>query len=485
MRRVVLILAVLVLAACSGRDDDGVLDVAFIGQPEDAFEQGLRIGPAAQLVRASTQQGLVRLNAAGEVVPGIAERWIVTDDGESYIFRITEFDLPNGERLTATMVRDSLRRTIARLDGTSLGLDLQKVAEIRAMTGRVVEIRLKSPMPGLLQVLAQPELGISADAARTGPMSAARDGDAWLLEAMAPELRGQPSQPEWGEGMRAIRFQTVPAEQAAQGFQQNRYDLILGGRIQDLPRASTSTFSRATVRLDSAIGLFGLDVRQQRGFLADAANREAIALAIDRNAIASALGIGGWSASARIVPADLPGVAPSPDRWEGLSLDQRRTRAAQRAAGWRASNGSAPSVSLALPEGPGSDLLFASLAKDLLAVGIVLERAAAESRADMVLRDRVARYAGPRWFLNQFNCSISPRICSEDVDFLVSLATDAANAEEEASYLLEAESTLAATNLYIPLGAPIRWTQTRSEVEGFSENPWGFHPLFPLTLAPI
>ena len=485
MRAAFLVSLGLLLAACSGREDDGVLDVAFIGQPDDAFEQGLRIGEAAQLVRASTQQGLVRLNASGEVVPGLAERWIVTDDGESYIFRITEFDLPDGERLTATAVRDSLRRTISRLEGTSLGLDLQKVAEIRAMTGRVVEIRLKSPMPGLLQVLAQPELGIAAEVARTGPMTAARDGDTWLLEAMAPERRGLPSQGEWGEGLRAIRFQTIDAETAARGFQQNRFDLMLGGRMEDLPRASTSTFSRAAVRLDSAIGLFGLDVRRRSGFLADAANREAISLAIDRTAIAGALGISGWNATTRIVPNGLPGITAAPERWPGLSLEDRRARASERAAAWRSASGAAPRVSLALPEGPGSDLLFASLASDLAAVGITLERASGGASADLVLRDRVARFAGPRWFLNQFNCTISPRVCSADVDFIVSLAVDAANAEEEASYLLEAENALAATNFYIPLGAPIRWTQTRADVEGFSENAWAFHPLFPLTLAPI
>ena len=485
MRCAFALLFVLGLAACGGRGDDGVLDVAYIGQPSDAFEEGLRIGSAAQLVRASTQQGLVRLNAAGEVVPGLAERWIVTDDGESYIFRITEFDLPDGSRLTANTVRDSLARTIRRLDGTSLGLDLAKVAEVRAMTGRVVEIRLKSPMPGFLQLLAQPELGITLEAARTGPMTATREGDTLLLSAMAPELRGQPSQADWGEGLRSIRFQTLDAESAARGFQQNRFDLMLGGRVQDLPRASTSTFSRAAVRLDSAIGLFGLDVVRRQGFLAAPENREALALAIDRGAIANALGIGGWASTTRIVPGGLPGVEPAAERWADLAPDQRQARAAQRVAAWRAASGSAPRLVVALPAGPGSDILFDRLSADLAAVGIELRRATAGTAADLVLRDRVARFAGPRWFLNQFNCRVSPRACLEDVDFLVSLAVDAANPAEEASYLLEAEQALLAANVFVPLGAPIRWTQTRAEVEGFAENAWAFHPLFPLTLAPI
>ena len=45
--------------------------------------------------------------------------------------------------------------------------------------------------------------------------------------------------------------------------------------------------------------------------------------------------------------------------------------------------------------------------------------------------------------------------------------------------------TLLAANLYIPIGAPIRWSMVRAGLEGFSENPWNVHPLFPLSRAPI
>jgi hypothetical protein len=42
--------------------------------------------------------------------------------------------------------------------------------------------------------------------------------------------------------------------------------------------------------------------------------------------------------------------------------------------------------------------------------------------SDLVLVDRVARYAEPRWFLNQFNCSIGSGPCDADADFLVGQA---------------------------------------------------------------
>ncbi|MBL4857711.1 MAG: peptide ABC transporter substrate-binding protein, partial [Erythrobacter sp.] len=70
------------LGACSAGADDGEVDVAYIGTTASLFSSDRELNAGAQLMRSAQRQGLVRLNAQGEVVPGLAERWIVTDDGE-------------------------------------------------------------------------------------------------------------------------------------------------------------------------------------------------------------------------------------------------------------------------------------------------------------------------------------------------------------------------------------------------------------------
>lgn len=474
------------LASCGVADDDGVVDIAYI--QTGAVEDEDQVVPSSmqRLVLAASRQGLVRFNEVGDVVPAIAERWIVTDDGRSYIFRITEFDLPDGTRLTAPVVAASLRRTIARYEGTSLGLDLAKVTEVRAMTGRVIEIRLSSPMPALLQLLAQPELGIGVARGVTGPMSVSENGSTQVLEAIPPEARGLAEQPGWEDMTREVHLTPYADTEAARAFSQGEVDMIMGGRMASLPLAVTGALSRGTVRLDSTLGLFGFEVAKREGILASPAGREAISMAIDRSALVQQLNLGGWAETTRIVPSGLPGYTPGADeRWSGLSIEQRRARAAGVVRNWRNTTGLDAAVSVSLPQGPGSDFVFVSLQRDLAAIGVVATRAGEGEAAHLVLKDETARYVGARWFLNQFNCRVSPGVCSEDADFLVQLALDAANPEEEASYLAEAEATLLATNLYIPLGAPIRWSQVRAGVEGFSENAWAFHPLFPLSRAPI
>src|SRR3990167_5095195 len=152
--------ALALLAACGSSDDEGVVRIAVVGDAEAPFEKGLRLSTPAQQVRAATIEGLVAIDENGAVVPAIAERWIVTDDGMSYIFRLRNSEWPDGKPMTAEQVRDSLRRTLRDLSGTSLGLDLAPVSEVRAMTGRVIEIRLSSPMPDLLQLFAPPQMGV-------------------------------------------------------------------------------------------------------------------------------------------------------------------------------------------------------------------------------------------------------------------------------------------------------------------------------------
>ena len=355
------------------------------------------------------------------------------------------------------------------------------------MTGRVIEIRLKSPMPGFLQVLAQPELGIVIGDTPTGPMSMATGRENSLsLAAMLPEARCLPIQPDWAETVRGVRLTASDARSAMRAFSDGEAALVLGGTLATLPLADLGPLSRGTVRLDSALGLFGLDVLHSEGFLATPTNREALALALDRADLIKPFNIAGWKPTTRVVSPGLPDdTGLVGERWEGIDLDARRATARQRVAAWKAEHGGRLDLRLALPEGPGADTLFAGLASQYATVGITLVRARNGQAADLALRDRVARFGGARWFLNQFHCGMSAAICSEDVDFLVQMAVQAQDPQEQAGYLVNAENALAAFNAYIPLGAPIRWSLVRSGVVGFAENPWAVHPLFPLTRAPM
>ena len=478
--------AAMALAGCGTAEDELVFDIAFIGQPEELQEQGLRLSPAGQHLRAATREGLVALSEDGEIVPAIAERWIVADDGSSYIFRLRNSNWADGEPITGEQVRDQLRRTIERLRDTSLGLDLAQIAQVRAMTGRVVEIRLRSPMPDFLHLLAQPEMGLERGGEGAGPMALSSDGEELILTAQPPSRRGLPESENWQEGFRELRVRALPPAEAVEAFETGRADLVLNGTIADLPLANVGALSRGTVRLDAVTGLFGLEIRNEYGFLASVANREAVAMAIDRSTLMQPFNVGGWTQTTRIVAPGLPddGGAVG-ERWQDLSIGQRQQIAAGRVAAWESATGSDLVLEIYLPQGPGSDLLFTRIARGLAEAGISARRAERFGTADLALKDRPARYAGTRWFLNQFNCRLVSGPCSEEADALVQQSLATLDAQRRAVLLAEAERALIDANVFIPFGVPIRWSLVRGGVSGFEENRWSVHPLFPLAQRPI
>ncbi|MEO0058071.1 MAG: hypothetical protein RIT17_1544 [Pseudomonadota bacterium] len=484
MRFWLALLLIATLGSCGPANGGGPINIAVIGAPESLFQQGVRLSPAAQHLRAATSEGLVSLDPAGQVVPALAERWIVTDDGLSYIFRLRDGTWPGGEEITATDVRRLLRDSIVRLRGTSIGLDLSKIKEVRAMTGRVVEVRLTGPMPDLLRLLAQPELGLIKSGSGAGPMVMSREdgGSAARLSALPPEARGLPAREDWEELARPLRVTAMAAPKAVDAFSRGDVDLVLGGSIADFPLAEAGPLSRGTIQVDPALGLFGLVIREERGLLADPARREALSMAIDRAALIQPFGLGGWQASTWIVP---PGqfTAPPvpPQRWEDLSMAQRRDTAAARIRAWSAGAGRDAKVRLGLPPGPGSDLLYRQLAREWGAIGVTVERVAPGKGADIELRDNVARFFSPRWYLNQFNCSLAVGLCSPEADALVRRSLFERDLAAREKLLVEAHAALVAREVYIPLGAPVRWSLVRGSLRNYLANQWGLHPLFPLS----
>lgn len=485
LRTGLLLIGPAALVGCDALSTNGPVEVAIIGQPTDLFEEGTRLTPAAQHLRAASREGLVGLDPAGQVVPALAERWIVTDDGRSYIFRVRERNWPDGEPLTARHVVDALQEALNSLEGTSLGLDLAKITEVRAMTEKVVELKLSGPMPDFLRLLAQPELGLTRNGSGAGPMIISRDEEQSLarLSALAPQERGLPRRQDWEAKSRALAVRALPARRAIEAFSQGEVDLVLNGSLVSFPAIELGPLSRGTIQVDPAQGLFGLAFRSDAGVLADPARREALSMALDRAALISPFGLGGWQPTSWIVPpASLEGANLPPSRWEELSLDERRAVARRRLNAWRASSGEDEIVlRIGLPPGPGSELLFNNLAKQWATIGVRAALVRPGAGAELEWRDRLARYSGPRWYLNQFNCELENGLCSEAVDALVRASIAEADLGAKRGLLVEAHATLVKEEVFIPLGAPVRWSLVRGSIENFEPNPWGLHPLFPLS----
>src|SRR5215210_5615687 len=180
MRRFIalLLMAVLALVPAACRNQrEGAIKAVVIGDPPRLRDPALGpLSAADSVLLQNVAQGLVRFDAGGNIVPGLAERWNVSDDGMSYIFRLAAAKWPDGHKITAEQVARALKRSIAARSKNPLKDSLGAVSEIVAMTDRVIEIRLLAPRPNLLALLAQPEFGILRGGHGSGPFRYAPAG---------------------------------------------------------------------------------------------------------------------------------------------------------------------------------------------------------------------------------------------------------------------------------------------------------------------
>lgn len=473
------LLALIGASGCSDRGDSGPVVVSVIGDRDDFTEPLANLpDPGAKLFLEATAQGLVAFDAAGDILPALAQRWIVEEDGRSYIFRLRRAFWTDGSRVTASDVARLLSARIAALRRLDPDGPLDAFEAVVPMTGEVIEIRLAAPRPFLLQMLAQPQMALLSRTGGTGPYRASRRPGGLLLKPVdAPEEAEAEEADATLPGWRTHILRAERAALAIARFGKGHAALVLGGRLTDLPLLVAGGIDRNAVRFDPVQGLLGFAVTTDNGPLEDDAVREAVSMAIDRDQIPTLFPLGGWAVTNQIVPRqlDLPAV-PARPRWADLPLDERQVQARAAVDRWRAAHGAPPPLRIALPAGPGSRLLFGLIARNLGAIGLPARMVAMKADADLRLIDEVAAYDSALWYLGRIGCARRVH-CSSLAETRLQEASLAATIEERMARTAEAEAIMQAHNGYIPLGAPVRWSLVTRRLDGFTASPRARHPL--------
>jgi oligopeptide transport system substrate-binding protein len=477
----VLLAAAVVLAPSCRPPPEGAANVVVIGGEPELVDpaSGPLSTPDAVLLQ-NVAQGLVRFDASGNIVNGLAERWNVSDDGLSYIFRLASMEWPDGTKITAQQVARLLKRQLGRRSKNALKDTLGAVDDIVAMTDRVLEIRLIAARPNLLPLLAQPELAILRDSQGTGPFSAVGPGGQVSQIRLMSEVISTSEEVTRRE---EVLLSGAPPEQAVRAFADGKAHLVLGGTFADLPYARAVRLPRGSVRFDPASGLFGLVPTTADGPLADREIRQLLSQSIDRDTLIAALNVPGLAARATVLEPGLDGMpAPIQPAWFGTPLAERR--GALLATAQRLSEGDErPTIRIFLPAGPGSDMLLSRLAADWGAIGFTVERVKTLAAADLRLFDALAPSASAAWFLRNFHCGAVP-LCEPQVDELLDAARIAQVPPQRYALLYDAALQIDDLQLFIPLGAPVRWSLVASRIQGFAGNRYARHTLTDLQQNP-
>jgi peptide/nickel transport system substrate-binding protein len=484
MRRTSLLLLMAALAfASSGcrKQPEGAVKVVVIGgKPRLADPaKGPLTLPEAVLLQ-NVAQGLVRFDAAGNIVPGLAERWNVSDDGLSYIFRIASSRWADGRKITAEQVARLLERQLSSRGKNGLKDSLGAIDDVVAMTDRVIEVRLLAPRPNLLSLLAQPEFAIVRNGHGTGPFTAVPAGAGGGLR-LTREIVSADEESSVREEV--LLDGTPTAAAAVLNFAAARSDLVLGGTFADLPYAEHANLPRNSLRFDPASGLFGLVPLKSGGLLDEPEVRRLLSQAIDRDGFVTALAVPGLAPRATLLEPGLDGMPPPvAPPWFG-------TAKVDRLAGLQAAidelfpKAEKPTIRIALPQGPGADLLFQLLSRDWGALGFKIDRAESGADADFALIDNVAPSSSPAWFIRRFRCAVVP-VCDSDADDLMDAAREIPVPAQRYALLAQAAEKIDEAQLFIPIAAPVRWSLVSRRIEGFAGNRFARHTLTGLTQRP-
>lgn len=482
-----LVLALL-LAGCGGGNREGQVSVSVIGRETRLRDPAVatpRQADAALL--GATAQGLVRLNAEAQVEPGLAIRWAISDDGLYYTFRLDR-ELADADRV-ARILRRLIRRHLA-IDPTS-GLDA--VREVVAVTPEVIEMRLSAPRTELLTILAGPGFALLDRGQGSGPLLIdGKVGRLTLLRAkpvaaLADDARAQ------ALADRRIRLRGERAALAVARFVDGDAALVAGGGYNDFIYARVADIPPRSIQVDPANGLFGFRVGRSSSPAMAPEIRQALSMALDRNAVGAALGAPGWRPAQAILPPGLTDLAePSRPFWAQAFANVRgsdrqafaiRVGTARRIVGiWRSQQAEADGplrIEVAMPEGPGSTILFVAIRRQWRAIGIDAVQVRSTDAADLRLIDAVAPADLADWYLSWFLCARG-RPCSEEADKAFAIARSTTDPALRARMIGEAEQRLAAIAPFIPIAQPLRWSLAAPDLPGFRLNARAVHPLAPL-----
>jgi ABC-type oligopeptide transport system substrate-binding subunit/class 3 adenylate cyclase len=302
--------------------------------PQDADPKSAIAWPNIQLCMQLFDR-LVEAWPERTIVPSLAERWEISDDGLRYVFHLRDgLTWSDGRPLTAGDVEFGIKRVLdPRSPGSSVAIyfvlengqdyylgnnDDADAIGVRALDDRTVEFRLVAPAPYFMSVMNRPDAGPQPRHAIE------RDGDTWteparqvvsgpfaVVERTGETLRLRRRAEYAGDrpgNVEEVEIDRAPLSAALQRYDGGEQDLILvryTPRVADLlpgvrPDAilGAATWS-AYIRFDHTSPVTG-----------NIELRRALAHAVDRDALSTAVAANLVVATGGVVPPALQGHTP-------------------------------------------------------------------------------------------------------------------------------------------------------------------------------
>jgi ABC-type oligopeptide transport system substrate-binding subunit/class 3 adenylate cyclase len=302
--------------------------------PDDADPKSAIAWPNIQLCMQLFDR-LVEAWPERTIVPSLAERWEISDDGLRYVFHLCEgLRWSDGTPLTAHDVEFGIKRVLDPASpGSSVAIyfvlengqdyylgrnaDAERIG-VRALDDRTVEFRLVAPAPYFMSVMNRPDGGpqprhaIEANGDRwtdpglqvvSGPFRVAeRTEDALVLERQDGYTEARPG------NLGRVEMERTAVGGAIEPYGRDELDMIAVRYTPRLADLMPAEVPDASLGAAAWSGYLAFDHTNQ--VTSNLELRRALAHAVDREALAAACPINMITATGGIVPPALQGHTP-------------------------------------------------------------------------------------------------------------------------------------------------------------------------------
>ena len=475
-------------------------------------------------IQSDMFEGLTKVDAEGRIVPGTAERWETTPDGLGWTFHLRPgLEWSDGSPLTAEDFVWTLRRAIDPATAAAYASILYPIAGAREINdGRekdlsklgvaapdplTVTFRLRQPtpyLPGLLTLgvaFPLPRRAIEANGETwTRPGNLVSNG-AFMLQSWTPQADLKLVRNPHYRGAAKIKLDAVvwsvneDDETAVKRYRAGELD------IARVPTKEVPVLRRdlpAALHTGTMLWTRFIQFNTARAPFDDARLRMAVALLLDREAIAGQIDPHGEVPAYGLIPPGFPGYVQQPPDWIELPKAER----AARAKSLLAEAGYGPSnplpIEMVYPASEDLRRILTALAGVWRPAGIELTPLSLENQVfEAQSRNRdyqvayygwIADYPDPWTFLSLFRSDggalNSTAYNDPAYDALLDQAVATADPAARLSILESAERILSRTLPAVPVTYDTSPRLVSPHIKGYADNPLDQHPSEAISLEP-
>lgn len=460
--------------------------------------------------------GLTQDDADGKPIPGMAERWETSADGLTWTFYLRDAVWSDGVPVTADDFVFSLRRILSPATASEYASLLyllkgaQPIAEgkaapetlgVRAVSPRILEIRLEHPAPYL------PELAKHQTMYPVPRHMVEKYGDAWSQPGRYVS-NGPYTIVEWklGDHVKAVKnprfwdadkvcvdevyyYPTNDAISAERRVKRGELDIntdIQSNRIaflrKDMP---------GYVQTHTYLGVAYLAFNNNIPAFRDRRVRQALAMSIDREFITQKLLRGGQAPAYTFVPPGVANYSPAkPPAWAALSFEQRQAEARRLLA--EAGYGPGRPLKIEIKHRNSADpmLVMPAIQADWKQIGVEARLAQNEGQiAYAAYRSRDFQVADAAWVAD-YNDAMSFLYLMQSAtgsqnygdyknpayDALLAKADNEPDAARRAGYLADAERIMLDDATVAPTYFYVNKNLVNPRMHGWKANLVDYHP---------